>query len=868
MRGLNKYVFIATMLGLVCLPACGSLLNEMERIRAAAEAKPTSPLTSPTVTATNPADSTIGPFTQTYVDVTFSEPINISSITVQSTFGPCTGNLQLSYDGFTTCFDLTLDSSANPRLRFTPTIMPKGLGMQVRTLAGISSTSGAAATPYQSPVGFKFGAPCGLQNCFFSYSTPLMTVASNVSGIFPIRSGSLAGKYLVYTGSGPQTTVIDPIAATSELGPNMSTCFTAGAGAHDFYVSSGTHAGKQLIVRGGNTQDTCLFDPTSGTPFSPGSTLVALNASGDGLSFQPDAGPDNGNTIFLRGNTTNTVFRYTASGGGISNTIMTTFSNIGPGAHAIRMVNGSNPGMWLIFNGSGTNATNYFDQSGPSMGTTGVTTLLNIGPGASSFEVFTGTWAGHAITIPGGGLLTSRFDLAAMATGVAGPALSASGAVGAGGMLLRHPGAPGFDTPLVVHGGNGAGTSLYVPTGGTFQTGPRMTGIIGAGSSKIFMPSAGATGSSVFFVVNGTSSSTSIYLPSSNSFHGSRMPSDMPTLGASAFPIIGGMNNGKTLILGAMGSTNTDTTMYDPIKHEMTQGPSALGMPGSPSTSFVTFEQGPYKNQVLVFRGVSQPSFQVYNPATHAFYVPGGFPSAGAFNNMDTGGVSFPLANDTRIFIVNGNGTGAQTLDQQTGAVVNLGPLPQSVNTTPLSVRFTRPSNAAVKQLIYANTTNFIVIDHATLGSTTSVASVSGAGVQAFVIPSGPQVNKVLIVHGNNGTATSLLDPETNTIGATAANLASCAGTGVGNGSKILPIGTGIHKGKFLLIVGNLQALTCLYDPANHSFSPGQPVSNTASPGYMITNGSVAFPTGGGFYPTSFVLVSGATSNVWSTYVP
>lgn len=172
---------------------CGSLLSELDRIRKKAEAANATSSTNPTVTATDPADNSIGPYSQTYIDVTFSEAINTASFIAQSTFGACSGSFQVSYDGFQNCLGGTLDISNNPRIRFTPGIFIRGIGLQLRTLSGITGTNGNLATPYTMAVGFKLNTPCGL-TCFFSGSAPLSGNANAGGQSFPITSGSNAGK--------------------------------------------------------------------------------------------------------------------------------------------------------------------------------------------------------------------------------------------------------------------------------------------------------------------------------------------------------------------------------------------------------------------------------------------------------------------------------------------------------------------------------------------------------------------------------------------------------------------------------------------------------------------------------------------------
>mgnify|MGYP002386550806 CR=1 FL=1 len=344
---------------------CGSLSDEVNRIRNAYNFKNS---VVPEVIATNPADNSIAPYTQNYIDITFSTEVDAASFTPQTNFGACTGSVQVSYDGFANCIGGTVDSTGNPRIRFTPTIFPKGLGFQLKVTSAVLNTVGVPAIPYTSPVGFKLGAPCGNQNCFFSYSTPLMQNAGTSTVIFPIRAASSTSKYLIISGS--SSTILDVAAVTTVAGPTVPANCIPGDGAHSFYISAGnSNSGQQAIVRGGNTTDWCLYNPQLNT-LSLASTTQLATGSGS-LSLQPSG--VNGDTFVLRGLSSNSILQYsttTEAFANVSGTYIVTGS-IGVGAHARLRVAGAGVvalierGVWCrqIYRGSGAILVVYCDAA-------------------------------------------------------------------------------------------------------------------------------------------------------------------------------------------------------------------------------------------------------------------------------------------------------------------------------------------------------------------------------------------------------------------------------------------------------------------------------------------------------------------------
>lgn len=846
------------------LVGCGSLLNELERIRARSTPTP-GQQSAPYVVSTDPADNSIGPYNQTYIDVIYSEQVETGTVSAQPNFGACTGTLQISYDGFINCMGGSLDSSGNPRIRFTPVVFPKGLGFQIRTLADIKGVSGISATPYQSAVGFRLGAPCGNFNCFFSYSTPLMQPAGTASHIFLIRNGMHKGKYIAYSAGGTQTTMIDPTAASSEAGPDLAPCFTPGPGTLSFYVATGPLGGSQVILQGNNTTGTCVYDPTGHVFTTVGApSLGGMTIGAGAYSIQPSSGNDAGNTIILRGNSQPDILRYTP-GGNITDTGLDIPGSLAIGGHAIPIVTGSSTGQYFHVTGGNTGSYAFYEPSTPGV-FTGSTASGNVNDGSFSFEVFTGSRAGQIITaLANNGNLTSVVTTASFGLGAPGPTLSFNH--GPGGLLLRQANTASFDEPLVLHGtAAGTATSKYVASSGMFATGPTTTGITSAGSSAVYMP--GTSGKGAFFVINGATISTSVYLPETNEFSGTRLPTTIPGAGGnSAYQVSGGQYDGQTLIVGGMSTS--ETALFNPLTFTIKRGPN-LTMNAQSSTFGVKIEQGSQAGKILLMIAGASANFNVFDPATGFFSVPGGWPTSGSFTAKGLGSVGFTVVGDPRIILMNGTGATSQIIDQSTGGVA-VGPTANcSLNVTGFAMRFRKISTGEYRTLVFCQTNFFDIFDHATfsfMGAINSTAN-AGLGVNAFFIPTGNHAGKVIIVHGNNTLSTSLWNPEDNSVVAGPNMPSVCGAAGVGAGSQVLELQSGLNKNKTLIVTGNGQATTCMYDPNTHSFSQGPMVGNAPSPGYNITAGALAFRTNGGLYPTAFILLSGSTKNVWSAYVP
>lgn len=837
---------------LLFLSACNSIINETERVRKSYFYQNSE---SPTVTATDPADGAIGPNTQTYIDITFSAPVDLATVTVQSSFGACSGSLQISYDGFGNCLAGTIDGSANPRIRFIPTVFPKGLGLQIRASGAVTNPYGRPIEAYTSPTGFRLAAPCGGQNCFFSYSTPLIANAGTASWIFAVRSGPHSGKYLAYSSSGTTTTLIDPLTISSQSGKAL--CFTPNFGTYSFYVSTGALAGKEIIVAGGSSNATCIYDHATDT-MSTGNTL-AIAAGYGGFPLLPQSGTELGNVLMLQGGGLTGINRFNIAAGTFANANpLASTGGIAMQAHSIRLQTGTNIGQHLVFHGVASATTTWFNETTGTMTSGPAVSTLNTGSG--SFEVTSGTRSGQVITVLGGNTTSTYvFNTTSLTGAAGGPAVS--GNVTSGGRLLRQASTNSYDAPLYLHGA-GFQSSIYNSATGNFEAGPLTTGAILDGSAAAFIPSTANGGA--FLIVNGSSGgvqtpSTSVYFPQTNSFSGTRMPTNVPNPGSNSFVISGGPQNGRTLIVS--GALSRETAVFDPLRFEMQRGPQLA----SPTTAnALNYRLG--SGRAVVFHG-NAATYEIYDPASHSFSTSGG-PSLS--QPLGQAAVAFGLPGTSKFVVMHGgSATSGDMFDETTLAAPTGVTSPCAVGGVAFTLRYTNTAVSQQRQLVFCSGNTMGRFDHATGTFLTSLtlAGAAGVGIQGFVISGGTHNGKVLIIHGGGSTTTSLIDttvnPETVSLGPSPSPACS---TMPNAGAQIMPVTSGTSNGRVVLLPGAGSSASCIYDPTAHSFSSGNAVGNGV--GFQLTAGALAFRTNGGLYPTSFIVLSGGNKNVWSAYVP
>jgi uncharacterized protein YjdB len=113
----------------------------------------------PSVVATVPRDGTYSIRTSTPIIATFDQAIAPATLTTQTAAGACSGSLQLSADGFTTCVGFTSAapamSSGNTVATATPSpALQASTTYKIRVLGTVTNPAGGAGVAFTQPNGF------------------------------------------------------------------------------------------------------------------------------------------------------------------------------------------------------------------------------------------------------------------------------------------------------------------------------------------------------------------------------------------------------------------------------------------------------------------------------------------------------------------------------------------------------------------------------------------------------------------------------------------------------------------------------------------------------------------------------------------
>jgi len=95
--------------------------------------------TAPTVISTSPADSSIDIAINTSILITFSEAMDTTSITANTTDAVCSGSLQLSSDDFSSCVQVSNPSAGTDKKVYT--VQPAS-SLSLNTTYKIKTTTG------------------------------------------------------------------------------------------------------------------------------------------------------------------------------------------------------------------------------------------------------------------------------------------------------------------------------------------------------------------------------------------------------------------------------------------------------------------------------------------------------------------------------------------------------------------------------------------------------------------------------------------------------------------------------------------------------------------------------------------------------
>jgi Bacterial Ig-like domain len=122
---------------------------------------------NPVVTAVTPADGSSGVSTTTPITVTFSEPMDASTVTAQASAGPCTGSVQITGDvSFANCVGIASVAPDQTGTTFTLTLaapLNDGARYDLKVTAAALGTNGLPVTPFSTVNGFVTAPAAGGQ---------------------------------------------------------------------------------------------------------------------------------------------------------------------------------------------------------------------------------------------------------------------------------------------------------------------------------------------------------------------------------------------------------------------------------------------------------------------------------------------------------------------------------------------------------------------------------------------------------------------------------------------------------------------------------------------------------------------------------
>jgi len=835
-----------TLFALLAIVRCGSLLNELERIKNKATPTTVASPTQPRVLYTVPADGTVSAPVQNYIDIVFDQAIDSASVTSPQNSDTCALAAVASYNDFANCGGTASVSGSTLRLGIST--MPRGVVIKVRATA-IRGANGLVASNYESPIGFSFTTPCG-QHCFYSDSAPLSGVTSAGSSNFYVTSGTHAGKQIIVHGGSTGTTLYDPSTNQTATGPTLAGALSPNVGSHNFIIPSGTNAGHVMLYQGNGTNATNRYDMSTGA-FVSGPT-TGTNVATGAVTFQATAGTYNGRMVTAVGGSLATAISYNngtntfGAGPGVG-------AMVAAGAHGYRLDSGPQAGQFRLLVGGNTTARYYDDASDTWNAITNSNCIANV---PSSFQVFQGAQAGKFYQICGGGNTTNLYDQ--NVTSVSGLPMP----LGANASAITVPFSSGSsNNGYLVFSGNASNTTMiYTASTDTWALGPLANNLQNTGSTY-FNISAGTHSGKQLIMLGNSSGRTAMFDPATSKFSGTR-PFSSVAIGANYFKIKTGIHAGKVMIVGAGGLSGT--SLYDPESGEMSVGPNTVGTTGDGSNN-IALTSGPHSGKTFLINAQLSTNSQLYDPASNSFSASA---VAGVFsNNVGGGAKNFAITSGPQtgnFLILNGNG--ATTTNYYNPLTHTLSAGPAICGVTTGSLTFTIPSDGFFPgdQFIVCGGINTYRFDPTTPGVIAGASlpmGATGAGSSVIYLRTGIHAGKFLIIHAGGTMLTTLYQPSNDTL---AAGPSTTACTNIGIGSVSFEITAGANKGKFIITLGALTPQTCIYDPATNTFAFGPDIG--PHPGYGTTDGTVAFATGGGLYPTAYVIVHGGFFGAFSHY--
>jgi hypothetical protein len=648
-------------------------------------------------------------------------------------------------------------------------------------------------------------------------------------------------------------------------------------------ILEGTGKGKALIVAG--TTATNLYDPITNS-FSVGPNLSMVNGAqvrGTGY-FYIKSGIHSGKVLIY---TTSTL--VTSIYDPANNTIIqgpNLVTNLAEESHSFLVESGTQLGNVILIQGISYNSTQIYNPNSNSF-TIGPNLIGAIGEGTTSFKVQTGVNAGKTLVIHGGNTTTNYYDPSTN-TFTAGPNLGIS--MGKGGAVVQIS----DSSVLILIAGNTSATRIFNSSTSTFSVGPNFPFSInstasfthsinfstGVHAGKIGIIPCMPTGSRLviynpvnntftndvsFFAIPiqtiliqggiqdgkyltfNTGIATTIYDPIKGEIEPSSFPTS-PVSSTLSYVIPSGPNQNKIILF----TSGSDSSVFDPASGTFSVGPSLTASQGSGAFSFV-IPSGSLTGRLLIAHGGGTNTSSIYNPLDNTVQVG---PTLSA--NLGSGGAYFAITSGSqsgRFMVVLGGGTLTTSIYDPTSNTFSAGPALGGASTGPASFLFTVSPGTHAGKTIYYTLFGGRMYDPSTNTFGTAPTTTAAPGVGAFAMPinSGIHSGKVLVILGNNTNTTNLYDPSTHTF-----SVSGTLTSNVNAGATYYTFPIGPSKDQIWLLHGQdgtFPTRTSLYNPTTGAISQGPSLGPTD--GYRIGSGAQVFHITTGLFKQSFLLIHG-----------
>ncbi|MBN1495615.1 MAG: choice-of-anchor D domain-containing protein, partial [Spirochaetes bacterium] len=325
----------------------------------------------------------------------------------------------------------------------------------------------------------------------------------------------------------------------------------------------------------------------------------------------------------------------------------------------------------------------------------------------------------------------------------------------------------------------------------------------------------------LMMVHGGWTPDTSVYDPTTNTFSAGVSMTDMVDAGGHSFLIDSGTEAGKYMVIHGAGGTTT--TLYDPGVP-----PAAPTVSGTYST-VTNVDSGAHSFQItggahigeyLVVCGATT-TINLFNPATPGFEdaTPYGINLG---SSAYTGSFHFTNDDDDMVVIIGNNSAGYRVFDQDgTNTFGSLQSIPSAQiwegghGTRIISGMY--PGYMLIIEGGLAGSDRTWLFDPSTSPTHAAGPSLSGnafGGSFSIPIVTGPYAGRILVVHGNNGSATSIYNSIDNTMSA-GPNLPTPAMSG----AFCFKITGGPYNGWYKIMHSSAYLDTTLFDPETLQFT-------------------------------------------------